>query len=659
MENPSFSEKVQPLNEKTKEALPEVKKSKLIQEKLNFLIENDGDSVDFYSQRLEDVSEKFEEQLLELKGFGFEKASEAYLRLATVRQYLSQVKGAESIIQVLELKSDELENKLKRHQDKYKINIDQKLTSFPKESLEINKINEEIQKQKEIVNNLQDLLVNDDEFSGEYIGLLNDATKKMNVFEKDRQLFIIDKAEKMLDGVPFTNEILSQIGDLKDQIETVHKDENEIFENEIDWELLPPGENPEGIYAPKDKHEKSWNSMLNPGRLAYIQNLGPEAIYRSLNAPQNRQYRIFIFQNCAVLGSPLATHAVYVLPREGWQDFSRQTKSTLRYRGAIQLKNIIGWEERLENILTGKKVLEFNFNDSLEMPKGPVEENWGETPGNWAKTARNGFVEKFPELKLCLDRGESDQAKKIIAGIMGRDLPQNFLYTCYRKFNKFSTAKREAFPEFEFSDEELRASRKYKWKGVSIQQIKDNITSAIFENFPDLQEALERKDFDTALMWFDEFSTDTFQEIGLKYVSDGKVEKPGGEKLGGIREALKICFPESEIKATKKSKLKGSLQERQQEWGQRYLEVLVREVPGLKETLEEAAETMQYKKVIYLIISKLKETGAQAFVDKHLISLRGVKGLTKQTDYLRAALPEIDWPDIDFKKIKTFEPHLT
>jgi hypothetical protein len=646
MENLSFSEKIQPLNEKTKETLPEVKKSKLIQEKLKFLIENDSDSVDFYSERLKDVSEKFEEQLRELKGFGFEKATEAYLRLATARQYLSQVKGAESIVQALDAKSDELKDKLKRHRDKYEVDIEQKLADYPKESLEISKIDEEIEKQKEIVNNLQDLIINDDEFSSEYIRLLDDAAKKMSLFEKDRQLFIIDKTERMLNEVPFTNEILRQIGDLKNQIEIVHKDGNKILENEIDWELLPPGEIPEGVYAPKNKHENSWNSMINSKRLEYIRDLGPETIYRSINAPYSRQYEIFIFQNCAVLCSPWTSHAVYVLPKEGWQNFSRLTKANLRNRGAIQLKNINGWEERLENILTGKKVLEFDLNSPPDAIIGPIEENWGETTEDWARYARNGFVEKFPEIKLCLSREENKKAMKIIADITGKDLPQNFLYTCYRKFSKFSAAKRAAFPEFKFSDEELRASKKYKWKDASIQQMKDNVASAIKENFPELHEAIEREDYDTALMWFDEFRADTFEDIGLKYVSDGKVKE-----LGGMWEALRMCYPKLKLKAKRRRNLAyENLQQRHQEWGRRYREVLIQEVPELKE----AAEKMEWNRVSYLIISKLKEEGAQAFVEKHINSIRGVKGLLKQTDFLRVAFPEIDWPNVNFgrKNIK-------
>jgi len=633
---------------KQKKLIEEKKQNKEIVDHLQFLIENDQNVNDnFYIDRQKQVKEKINNQIKEIKNISYEKVVNIHLRYRLAQNILSQIPCASELTDRLEIRNNESQNKIIKHTDKYDINLPEKNNEFKQNSEEIfQELNEAVDKQGKIAETLQDLLVSDDEFREEYIELLNQASKNLSAKERGKDILALNKAEEVLTGLPFSSKFLGQITELKEKIEQINQEEKEVLEERVDWEILPAGEKPIGLFAPKNKHENEWNDLKNEERLEYIKNLGPDAIYSMASPVMGRDYEMYQFSNCIVLASVWARHAVYIMPKENLKELAQKDKMELKFRGAIQLKNIPGWQEKLENILTGDINIEVDLDKSYQ-PR--IQESWGDDPEKWKQKVRNAIFLEYPEIALTIKQGDNDRAKQLLKNILSQDMSRMRISTAIWKFGSRGNALINSFLEAKLTKEDFPV-KKYKWKNATKEKKRQNIRNAISENLPEVDQAIKNGELEEAAEWLSILKDEDFKSkaFGLGYIASGKDNYLRTRKVALIKsypelKNLKDLFRKGRRYKDKNEKL--------EKWGERFRNVLLEQVFDLENTVKSG----NLKQAKLLILKTLNEAGASNFVDKHIKSIRGVKEISEMEisgcrRYLMLAFPEISWSDISFQK---------
>lgn len=625
----------------------EKEKNKEILNNLDFLLENDKESGgEFYQKRKQEIDGKVQEQIHEIKRLNFDRIVNQFVGCMVLENMLSHVPAAGEILGKVKNRNVKVRNILQKHNEKYGIDVLKKEAELVNESnLQLDEINEPISIQRKKVGSLQELLVLDSEFSEEYAQMLNRESRQLDEEEYESQIMILDRTLELLDDLSLPETCKGEVSELRDKITEIHQYE---VMTELEWEMLPPGLGPA-----HSNHERNgetgdnFTALKNYERVQYVLSFNPERIYASKYADKNRNYKAYVFPACTVLCSVWSDQALYVLPRDNWQELSRNTKDELRFRGAIQLKNVPGWQERLESIIKGDISIE------IDMDKPRMEKiKLGDDIEDVKDAIRKVIFEKYPQINDAIDRKDFSLAKELLREIKYKDFNDMGLVAAANRFDNFRDAMISSFPEAGLAESDFFILNKnFKWKGVSLEEKAANVREAIFSNYPDVKKAIESGDIESAREWLVAFTDDDFDAIGLRKITDGKTDD---FNFNTRRKALIFTFPDfiSEDDFGKKIEYikYGSVEEKISRWTLRLRKKVLEVCPEIGKKIEENDSNGAK----LLVMKTIKEYGSfYKFAKLHEISsIFGVKELKGKTqEILKRTFPEIDWGgNVTFRK---------
>jgi hypothetical protein len=638
-------------NIKQGELIVEKNKNKQILKKLEFLIENDngvgnGEEDNFYQKRARKAKDELSRQIEEIKSLNYEKALDQHIGYGTAEKLLVDVAGAEGIVAEIKKRNDEVSGKIFKHADRYGVDLAEKEKEFEKVASEtIKEIDEPINRQRKIVAELQELLILDEESGAEYVKLLNDASDDLSGKEKDKGLFILDKASELLAVLPLSKKYKEAVDKLKEGIAFANQD---FPWDGITWEVLPPGEISSNIPYNRYNSGEGSGDPTNMERVQFIENLKPEKILFSQQKNKVRNFRICLFSNCVVVCSVFACHAVYVLPRNNWEELSKKDKKELRFRGAIQLKDIAGWQEKLKKFVDG----ELEIAVDLESDYVPREQiDWGADPEATKNKLREKIFERFPDVKQAIKDQDLEKAYALLREIHLNDYCEMGISSVVNKFGNFRSSIIASFPEVPLVDKDFYISEKnFKWKKVSLADKIKNIREAVFSNFPEIEKAIKDGELESARIGLTSLTDSDFIAFGLRVVVQGKT---GEDKLNTRRNALRTSFPEvlssKDLLLNYSQGAYGSKEEKHAMWGRRLRETFIGALPDIEAAIKE----QKLDKAKLLVISLMHNFGSfEQFTKKH--NMHGIYGVADLrgggSKFLSLAFPEIEWSDMKIRR---------
>lgn len=617
----------------------EKEKNKEILSKLSFLLENDEESGgEFYERRKQEVDDKVQGQIHEIKRLNFDRVVNQFVGCRVLENMLSHVPAASEILVKISNRNAKVRDILKKHNEKYGIDVLRKEAELINENnLQLDEMNESIDIQRKKVVSLQELLLLDSEFSEEYAQLLNQESRQLDEEEYESQIMILDKALELVDNLLLPEVCEKEISALRDKIIEIHQYE---VRTELEWEMLPQGVGPaHRSYEKNGEMENNFKALKNYERVQYVLSLNPERIYASKYADKNRNYKAYVFSTCTVLCSEWSDQALYVLPCDNWQELSRNTKDELRFKGAIQLKNVPGWQERLKSIIDGDIVVEIDM-DKQRMEKIKL----GDDIEDVRDTIRKVIFEKYPQINEAMDRKDFSLANELLKGIKYKDFMDMGLAAAVSRFDNFRNAMVFSFPEAGLIESDFFIlNKKFKWKGMPPEEKAANIREAIFSNYPDIEKAIKRGDIKSAREWLVAFTDDDFDAIGLRKITDGKTHD---HDFNTRRKALISAFPDIIAEDYFGKKIEyikyGSVEEKISRWTLRLRKKILEACPEIGKKIEE--NNSDGAKL--LVMKTIKGYGSlYKFAKLHEISsIFGVKELKGKTqEIMKRTFPEIDW----------------
>ncbi|HEX8974600.1 MAG TPA: hypothetical protein VF817_03890 [Patescibacteria group bacterium] len=635
----TFENSTEQKREQVKELGKEKEKNSKILENLDFLIQQDISSTEntaVYEKRYSEIREKIERILESIKTLNFERGVDNYIKTRLAGKFLKDIPFAENLHNDLDSYIADLYAKIGPHENQYGTDSSRQYYEISKElDVALSSVESEIKKQQDIVEKLQDLLSADQEFAEAYIDPLNNASEALDARMAQRNILRINKALELLSETTQHARYLPELEKIRNELLKSGRTEQQI--STLQWEMLPAGEGSprNGNGSKETRHRETY---IDEERIAFIENLKPEKIFISRNGSEGNgdknEYRAYVFEKLVIIASPWSNNALYVLPRtENWQELARETKGSLRDMGCVRIMRTDSWQQRLTDLMASDPFQHYT-EEIVSMEK------WLQNKEKFCDLIKKYILKKFPEIDGAMQSGNSEQAHELIAKLQHSDFPPNIIQMIVRHFSNLKELYAEIFPEFSFTAKELRM-KKYHWKNRPLEEKIDNIRDAIFSNYPEIEKAVEEKDYPTAAEWFSQFNTEEFYKIGLKYIVDGKdQELPNKE---AIIKALMPEMPESELKLAKKGgrTVFSSIEDKKASWSQKYRNVVLENIPGTKELIADG----QFEKAREIIMGHLLEFGSSNFVNKHLKSITGSGLFNKQIDMLKGALPEINWPD--------------
>jgi hypothetical protein len=629
----------------------EKNKNKQILGKLNLLIKNSaGNNSDFIQERALRVWEELHVQIEEIKSLNYEKAIDQCIGYRTVEDLLSNVAGAEGIVLELKKRNDEVLGKVvKRTDSRYGIDFLKKDEEFRKVAAEaIKEIIDPINKQRGVVADLQDLLVLDTEFGAEYIKLLNEASNDLSKKEKERDLLVLDKVSEFLSALPLSKRYKEGVDKLRKEIGLTGQ---EMIEDDVlTWEALPPGETPVALADNRREGNKGEGKglLVNMERIQFIETLGPEKNLPPQKKDSTRNFHIFLFKNCAIACSKFACHAVYVLPRDNWKEVSKKDKGELRFRGAVQLKDIPGWREKLRKFVTGDLTINIDL-ESEYVPKGQIE--WGSDLEEIKNRVREKIFERFPAIKQAVDSQDLEKVHELLKTLRYVDYCEMNIASVIVKFGNFRDSVIASFPEVPLVESDFYIlNKKFRWQETSFEEKVKNIRETIFSNFPEIQEAIEKEDFESAKIGLASLTDVDFVAFGLRVVTQGKAKDAG---FNTRRSAIKSAFPEifssSDLPARERYAKYRDKEEKHKRWGERLRVVFIGKEPAIKTAISE----QRLDQAKFLIIQTIHKSGnlEQFTRDNDLHGIYGVADLRGGSAvYLNLAFSEIEWSGVKIRK---------
>lgn len=630
----------------------EKNKNKVILEKLQDLLELDkGESSKIYEQRCQQVSEKIAKQIFELRSLNFEKMINQLVGCKVLENMLWRVPAAKEIAEKIRSRNENNYQILQKYAEKYQADVAGKITEHLDASQDFfAEISQPLKIQERKVIELQDLLVLDSEFRKTYAELLNKETESLNKAEYESQLLILDKSLELLENLSLPAEYKISLVELRNKIVEIERYD---VKEEISWELLPPGKAPDAVYGKRNgREENNFKTLRNLERVGFVASFQPEKIYTSKLADKYRNYQAYAFPTCVVLCSEWSNQALYVLPQNNWQELSKKDKGELRFRGAIQIKNVPGWREKLSSFIKGEVTIE--VDEEIEyIPKESQEKIY--SIEEVKEKVRKKILETYPDIQAAITSQKYAEARDLLKEIKFKDLQNMRLDNYAARFKSFRNLMMSSFPEADLSDSDFFIfDKKYRWKNTTAEEKASNVKDAIFSNFPEIKTAIEKGDYATARMWLIEIKNDDFDAIGLREISDGKV---GDNNFNTRKRSLLFTFPEIlKIEDFEQAGQFGKRQgkyasegERFEKWGEKLRTVFMEVCPEIKKVIAEN----DLERAKLLIIAEIKkENSFTEFSKKNSIyGIMGVKDLKGGTvRYLELAFPEINWSEIKFQK---------
>ncbi len=588
------------------------------------------------AKRRVDFSEKMDSQIFELRKIGFEKAVTVNTRYKFAEDILAHLSFKPNFLGKLHESNQEREQKAEKHGDEYAFDVDAFQQKFIQENNGIlSERDTAIENQKRIVETLQRLLENDDEFGEEYIKLLDQASEELSNQESARDSIILDKAMDVLTGLPFSDNLIAEIEKFRKEMELATAEKNSLQAEVIDWEIAPADDKPYLSGGPNRVMDGQSGEMMNYERLEYIESLKPNKIYTSTESTASREYRAYEFDNCVAIASPFALHAIYVMGINNWKDIAKKGKKDLRFSGAVQLKNVAGWEDRLRKFVDREIVLDNVAEEGAELDR---EEQL-------ILLVRKKIFTAHPEIETFIKEGDFEEAKKLLKKIKRTDLVEMHLPDVYSNFGLFRDMMMTCFPDIDLSPEDFKHSKKRKFKWISREETISNVRETIFEQFPEIKEALESNDEENVKLYLSILSDDDFIDMGLRAVVKGKAI------LSTVRMALVESFPEitnlSEFLGKSNPKKRyGNKDEKKKAWGERIRTEILKDIPELKELIND--EKNEQAKM--LIIATIKKEGAANFIKRIAYGFYGASLGGSIKIFIELAFPELNWSDVNLGK---------
>lgn len=620
------------------------RKDAQVMEDLDFVLDRIGkQNIKNLAERRDELSEKLRKQILELKKIGYEKAIIINARYQFAENILTHLSYKLDSLDKLKIINQNRSERIGRHSSEYEIDPEAFYSDFDsKNSGAFEEMEDLIGDQRRVVEALQRLTISDDEFGGEYIGVLDRASNELNQLESEKDNIILSKAKEVLAGLPFSEKLIIEIDNIIKKTEYIDEEERDILEENVDWEMIPADKlNSHRLAARKTGKEGGLWSMMNIERIEYIESLNPNKMYASKNSVSMRDYIAYEFDNCVVIASPFSRNAVYVIPNSNnWQDLSKKGKKELRFREALRFENVTGWDECLREIIDNK--IELIIDEKSVF----IEKGWDSELESVKEMVRNKIFIKNPNLEEFIKEGKIEEAKKVLLNIRYPDLWEMKVGGALRRFNnKKKDMFMDCFPEVELSEKDfISIDHKFKWDSSEVTI--ENVRMAIFENFPEIKEAIDSNDLDSAGDFLVMLTDEDFFEAGLRVVAQGK-----NEFFTSRKKALFGSFPE--IKnldkkwiAVSKNIVYKNKKDKFSAWGNKLRNAILEEIGDIKELLENG----ENEKVKLIIIKTIVNEGVYNFIRRILPSIYGVKGIGGHEEQLALAFPEFEWSNFKVKK---------
>jgi hypothetical protein len=627
----------------------EKRKDKKILENLEFLIKEDENSETetFYSKRHLEVRKKIQNSIVELKKMSFERAVDNTIKTRIAAKLLVEVEYLTEISEKLLNRAEENESKIEKRADDYGVDYTKKVVEFSENNhREIDDLNKEIAKQEEKVKRLQELVVLDDEFKAEYLKSLDYESGLYQLKTKEKDQFIIKETLKLLEDIPFAEKTIKELKEIDVLINTLQSEEEEIPSVELDWEILPPGEAPESLRAPRDPNRidvGEWErSMRDEDRINFLMELKPKKIYSSSFSGESREFSAYVFDNYTVVASPWTKNAMYVIPSaENNEEMLREKKRGLQAKGAVMVLAVSGWKERLKQILDSP--VEVNFLMGIDQDvndfNGTNYENI--TREELAEIMREKVFRIDPEIQKYIEDGDEVGAIEKISKLEYKDFSSAIIRIVIKNCEKLCYCLIDAFPEINLKEDHFK-TKKFRWKNISEEMKIENIRKAIIDEIPDVEASIKEGNIEEAEEWIlTLYNPKDLASIGLSTLVQGGVA--GLNPKEGIIKA----FPELVNLAEKINSIKET-KPRGRDWLMEFRNLLSMRIEGLESDLKKGKTEIAKMKMI----KYLKEQGVTKFIDENIKGIRVAgrnSGIGESTpDFLRHAFPEIDWADISF-----------